>query len=348
MGKGQKHSTRPSCPSALLEYIGKTQQSFQRDIDDAQTPEERKDWRLTRNITLWEIDAAQKYRLTPSALAMIARLKPESGSSALKALPGTGIWMMLDDGKCSNVYFSSIAHAATSYLEVHPHIKEPPKLLDIIIARPWIWDLQIMAPGMHPLCYFYDADTGKWTLNKIDLCPTQRCEYLGIDSRGWPGWYICDMCKPTFDYWTSWFPVALMAINLDFAETEERQEPKRFIEREIRKQKADQGYKETRVLHTFHIITFDISVKPHTISKESLEHGEPVHPTWLERAIADETVLYVDRHIEQFPRTFRHERYVNMRGKTIEVQAHDKRIPVSVKKLKQTIYQAIAQHEVLQ
>jgi hypothetical protein len=337
-GKGQK---LPARPLALLEYIAQTQRSFQRDIDNAQTTEERKEWQVTRNITLWEVDSAQKYRLTSSALAMIARLRPEQGQNALKSLPGTGIWMMLDDEQCSNVYFSSIAHAATSYLEAHPYIKKMPEMLDIIVARPHLWDFQVMAMGEHPLFYLYDAETGKWTMNKADLCPTRLCEKLGTDSRGWPGWYICDVCKPKLDYWTSWFPIALMAINFDFAETIDQPEPKRFTQREMRQQRTNQGYKEVPISHTFHIITFDIAVKSPPLPKE-IEHGEPSHPTWLERAIADETVLYVDKHIEESSRTLRHERYVNMRGKTITVVAHDKRIPISVKRLKQTIYRAIA------
>lgn len=338
MARSQKPS---SCPSALLEYLAKTQQSFQRTIDAARTSEERKEERITCNITLWEADTAQKYHLTPSALALIARLKPEQGQGALKTVPGTGIWMSLDDGKCSNVYFSSLAHATTSYLEAHPALKTIPRQLDIIVARPWLWDFQVMAPGHHPLLYLYDAEKGRWTLNKADICTVRRCEHLGTDRRGWPGWYICDVCKPAFDYWTSWFPVALMAVNLDFAETIEQPEPKRFAEREIRQKRTDRGYKEIPILHTFHIITFDLTVKPHVPAKEPLEPSEPFHPTWLEKAIADETVLYIEKHIEESRRTFHHERYVNMRGKTITVSAHDKRIPVSVKRLKQTIYQAI-------
>lgn len=74
MGREQK---QPSRPSALLGYITSTQQSFQRNIDHAQTSEERKDEQIICNVTLWEADAAQKYRLTSSALAMVARLKPE-------------------------------------------------------------------------------------------------------------------------------------------------------------------------------------------------------------------------------------------------------------------------------
>ena len=153
------------------------------------------------------------------------------------------------------------------------------------------------------------------------------------------------MCKPAFGYWTSWFPTALMAVNLDFADTEERQAPKRRTEQETRKKRTGRGYKETTVTHAYQVITFDISVKEeHVIPPSPPEHREPSHPTWLEQAIHDEAVLYVDKHIEKFQRTFRHERYVNMRGKTITVCAHDKRIPMSVMRLKQTIYRAITTH----
>jgi hypothetical protein len=280
-------------------------------------------------------------------LAMIARLKPEKGPNALKALPGTGIWMMLDDNKFTNIYFSSVAHAATSYLESHPYAtskRKLPRTLEIIVSLPWLWSLEVWALDSNPLSYVYDAERGRWTLNVSHRCPVNRCEKLAVDGRKWPSWYICDVCRPAFEHWTSWFPVALMAVNRDFAETEERQEPKRFTEREIRQKREGKGYKEVPITHTWNIITFDISVKPQTVSKEHVERGEPAHPTWLEQAIADETVLYVDKHIEQFPRTFKHERYINMRGKTIDICAHDKRIPVSVKHLKQTIYQAIARH----
>jgi hypothetical protein len=340
--KGKKQTARPS---ALLEYIESTQQSFQRDIDAAQTPEEQKDWQLSRKITLWEVDAAQKYRLTPSALAMIERLKPAQGNQPLKAVPGTGIWMMLDDEKCSNVYFSSIAHAATSYFETHPSIKRVPSMLDIIIAHPWLWDFQVMAVGEHPLFYLYDAEKGRWTRNKGNaLCYTGLCEPLGIDSRGWPGWYICDACKAKLDYWTSWFPVALMALHGDFAETEVPQEPRQIKEREVRTMRRPGGYNERKILHTWHIINFDISVKSQSSHPERGENKSQ-QPTWLENAIADETVIYVAKHIEQTQRLLQSARYVNMRGKTIDVRSYDKRVPMSVKRLKQSIYRATARKE---
>jgi hypothetical protein len=342
MGKGQQ---QVPLVSVLTQYIAQTQQSFERTIANARKAEERKDEQLTCNVMLWEVDAAQKYKLAPSALAMIGRLKPE-GPNPLKALPGTGIWMTLDDERSTTIYFSSIAHATSSYLESHPYVKKLSKVLETIVALPWLWSLEIWMLDSQPLSYVYDAERGKWSFNANHHCPAHLCEKLTVDERHWPSWYICDVCRPRFEYWTSWFPVALMAVNLDFAEVEERQEPKRVTERELRRKRTDRGYKEISITHTYHVITFDISVKTHATPIESLEHGEPSHPTWLEQAIQDETVLYVDKHIEQFPRTFKHERYVNMRGKTIDVCAHDKRIPMSVKRLKQTIYQAIAQRQV--
>ena len=71
---------------------------------------------------------------------------------------------------------------------------------DIIVARPWLWDFQVMALESHPVFYLYDPERGRWTLNKADLCPVQRCEKLGTDSTGWPGWYICDVCRPAFKH----------------------------------------------------------------------------------------------------------------------------------------------------
>ena len=135
-----------------------------------------------------------------------------------------------------------------------------------------------------------------------------------------------------------------MAIAGDFAETEERQEPKTITVREIRKTRRSggaAGYDEKTLAHSWHVITFDISVKPQIPRPENSEH-EPLHPTWLETAIANETVIFVSKHIGQTQRTFHHERYTNMRGKTIDVRPYDKRVPMSIGHLKQTIYRAVA------
>jgi hypothetical protein len=338
MGRKQK---QPVPLSGLLQYIAQTQQSFARTVANASTAEERKDEQLTCNISLWEVDSAQKYLLKPSALAMIMRLMPEHSQAMLTSLPGTGIWMMLDDPTSTNVYFSSMPHATFSYLESHPRARMPRRLVGIA-DRPWLWDFEVMAIGHHPLSYLYDADRQRWTLNNIDVCPVRRCEQLGMDQWRWPNWYICDVCRPAFEYWTSWLPVALMAVNLDFAETEERPKRATFIERETRKKRAEKGYQEVSVTHMYQIVTFDISVKTQIPPIQHPSSNELVHPTWLEQAIHDETVLYVDKHIEQTQRTFKHERYINMRGKTIDVRPYDKRIPMSVKRLKHTIYQAVA------
>jgi len=41
-----------------------------------------------------------------------------------------------------------------------------------------------------------------------------------------------------------------MAVNFEFAETIDLPEPKGITEREMRKQRTDRGYKETRLLPT--------------------------------------------------------------------------------------------------
>lgn len=337
----RQKSPRLTFTTALEEYIESTVCSFDADIARAKTIEERKDWQISKKISLWEVDCARKYKLTSSALAMIARLKPEH-SSPIKQLPGTGIWLALDTPEMSNLYFSSIPQAALSYIEMHHHAVLGPKWQPVV-NHPWLWTLDITQIVKHPLSYAYHAERGIWTLNIRQQCPAKQCEMTGQDSDGWPGWYICPACRPAFDYWTAWFPVALMAIQGDFAETEERQEPQIITTHEKRQtQRSGGGYDEKKLTHNWQVITFDLSIKPQQPPTESGEREEPLHPTWLEKAIVDETVIYVAKHIQETQRTFRHERYRNMRGKTIEVRAYDKRVPMSVAHLKQTIYRAVA------
>src|SRR5579859_2029064 len=106
--------TRNTSKSALAQYITQTRQFTEQLIMNAQSPEERKEEELSQKVLMWEIDVAHKYKLTPSALAMIRRLMPQRSQGNIATLPGTGIWAMLDDGQSTVVYFSSIPHAVTS------------------------------------------------------------------------------------------------------------------------------------------------------------------------------------------------------------------------------------------
>lgn len=335
----------PHMLDGLEEYIKQTQQAFESSIAQARTSEERKAERLQRNIVFWEIDSAQKYFLVQSTQAMIARLKPDQGEGHITALPGTGIWMALDAPRRTNIYFSSIPLAASSYVEYHRNATLDSQMADLATC-PWLWTLDVSQMGKTPISYVYHAGRGQWTFNASHRCPTGRCEFTGKSTDGWAGWYMCERCRPDYDYWTSWFPVALMAVQGEFAETEERQEYPSITTHEKRSYIRPDGKPEVRTIaHTWHIVTFDVSVKHRPAPVPETQEHEIVHPTWLEQAIENETMLYVAKHIEQTQRTFRHERYVNMRGKTIDVRAHDKRIPMSILRLKQTLYRAIASKE---
>jgi hypothetical protein len=109
-----------------------------------------------------------------------------------------------------------------------------------------------------------------------------------------------------------------MAVNGDFAETAEHKDPVIITTHEGRATRQAGGGARTdekKRTHRWHVVTFDLSVKPAPPQAEYREQDESHAPTWLERAIADETVLYVARHMQETQRTFRHERYTNMRGK---------------------------------
>lgn len=337
--------TSPDMLAGLEEYIAQTLAVMNAGIAQARTAEERKTERLHSNILLWEIDSAQKYILVPSAQAIIARLKPDKGEGHIATLPGTGVWMAIDKPERTNVYFSSIPLAASSYAECHKNVTLDAPMANLATS-PWLWTLDVSWRDRPPVSYVYHANRGQWTFNASHKCPTGRCEFTGQAADKWTGWYMCEVCRQDYDYWTNWFPVALMAVQGDFAETEERQAPATITTHEKRPYTRPDGKREVKTMtHIWHIVTFDVSVKSHPAPTPEIQAHEIVHPTWLERAIEDETVLYVAKHIEQTQRTFHHERYINMRGKTIDVRAHDKRIPMSVLHLKQTLYHTIASKE---
>lgn len=252
--------------------------------------------------------------------------------------------MVLDDQNMTNLFFSSIPHAAISYLEAHPR-EHMPRRFRSLLEVSWLWNLEITAMESHPRSYVYDADRGLWSLNKVNLCPSGLCECLGQDTKGFLSWYMCESCKAQFEYWTAFFSTALLAITLNFAEEEEPKKPLIMVEHETRRRKQDHESQKANRVHTYQTITFDLAVKPLAPSPQGIHQKEKIHPTWVERAIQDETILYVDKCIDESQRTFRHERYVNMRGKTITIPSYSKRIPRSVKRLKQTIHQAIASTE---
>lgn len=336
----------PASMEGFETYLWKTQQACAREIANAATPEQRKAERQERDILFWEADCSQKYWLTPSALAMIARLQPERGAARIPALPGTGVWFALDDQLHTNAYFSSLPLAASSYIESHKH---GPLLGEMAHTTGllWLWTLDISRIDQAPLSYVYHSDRGQWAPNSSHHCSTGRCERTGRASDGWIGWYVCEHCASLMEHWTCWLPVALMASHGDFAETAERREPAQFTTHEKHgpEHTDGKGLGAQHVTHTWRVISFDLSVKqPPRPAPEQMEH-DIQHPTWLELAIANETVLYIPKHIEECERTFHHERYTNMRGKTITVADYDKRIPRSVLQLRGTLYRAIASAE---
>src|SRR5690349_9027353 len=108
----------PMYQSALAMYIAQTRDAFEWHVAHALTDAERKDQRQSMAVMMWEIQTTRKYKLTPSALQMIERLKPDK-SGIIENLPGTGLWANLDDSSRTSIYFSSMPLAALSYAEKH-------------------------------------------------------------------------------------------------------------------------------------------------------------------------------------------------------------------------------------
>jgi hypothetical protein len=282
--------------SMLLKYIRQTRQHNEEDALKAKSMAESKSIRQNLDILMWEVDTAHKYHLTISALEMInALMSKPYGPCVIEKLPGTGIWMTLDNPlQPTDIFFSCLSHAASSYADHNPKIRLTDENTKMAM-HPWRWDMTVyvrnidpdLARGARSFAYWYNAHDQQWTLSPAMQDPNigcrTGCELISTQNQ-WPSWYICDECRSMFNFYTSFFPIALMAVNGDFAETEERQELPQFTEQETRKiRRSGSGkYDEVPVTHTYHIVSFDMSVKKHASSHTPQSH-ESDGPTWLEQ-----------------------------------------------------------------
>ena len=81
-----REMTRNTPKSVLSQYVTQTRQFTEHLIMNAQNLEERKEGELSQKVLMWEIDVAHKYKLTPSALAMIRALPKHCTSASRRGI----------------------------------------------------------------------------------------------------------------------------------------------------------------------------------------------------------------------------------------------------------------------
>ena len=293
-----------------------------------------------------EIDRSIKYRFTNSALAMLFHLyhSPLRVDMPVAASPA---WIEfhspftldayrtdLDLPTVQCMYFSR--HIPES---IHPFFKTVPQKAYLRSLED-AYDLEMLPPKISPKYSLrYTASSHQWTFPIPYHCPVNECVTRQLDgpfSQSVQGFLHepCMYCLSAKGKFSRLFTFALAMVRGDFAEVPDQHFPIE-MERVIHKVPGKGGKLQTQALyHQYHLVSFDACIK----SKTALEELRMAKQTlsWLELAkqVDPNSIFYILRSITEKPRTFHHERFVNMRGQTILVKGHEKHVPMKVGTMK--------------
>lgn len=184
-------------------------------------------------------------------------------------------------------------------------------LLRIKAEYPTLWTLDLIDERGDPLFFLgFDPAHDGWTFPEWHECPSGTCERKGKDETGTPLMQVCEDCQQLQMLWGSILSLSLLIASRHFAK--EVQKEYRAV-RKVPRMDKPHKLKTVDVSHVFRLI--DASVKEIAEVHEVLSH----RGSWVAARMAEdpESVQYVDRRVQ---RTYRHPRYVNVQGQTVEVE----------------------------
>ena len=308
--------------------------------------------RLAQDMLLSALDTSKKYLLDETAIRIIRSLMPEPKRTAIFPYdPLTHLWiefgtlmdMAVRDSAGQSVGIQNIA--ALWVMDAADYARsELPRALSF--TENMIAVSVIDATGTTILGLVYWKDIRAWAFPPSHECEFGLCEKVegALDQ---PSYYRpCVMHQAMIAFLSNFLATTLLAARGDFAIEEEPEPLPRVEQIATRKERAAKGkYKERQVSHTFTRLTFDITKKKgSTGCHEKQECAERSGPTWLEKAKEEGTVFYWRRPVA-YPngRTLDPERNPRWKyARTVAVKTHPKRIPMSTKRLKNTITRLIA------
>jgi len=200
----------------------------------------------------------------------------------------------------------------------------------------------LTADGDADFAAIYSIPGSRWILPESHVCDLGECERVAV-----PGQQIeyrpCRRHALILAFLSSWLATVILAMNQEFAAEEDPPPFREETRRATRKVKGDgKKYQEVAVEHCFRIVTFDIAKKRRAAHPESVT--SELRPNWIMQEDAAGLVpLWARRHIGQTERRllpgpnkpWKEERIV-------DVSAHDKRVRVSRRALRETVTKLVA------
>jgi hypothetical protein len=217
-------------------------------------------------------------------------------------------------------------------------------------SEDYRWSLHFIDKDGTPRSqYEYLEQAQEWAITPDrEPCPTDECivheEVSDVTGRRDKHIIPCVFCGTLLGYWRSWFVTALLAVQGEYAATDEREWPIR-TEHDTRKvQRPGSGkYDEKPVSHDYYIVSFDASIKKRSVVVP--EREPQVRGSWVAAAqdVDLESVVYVRHDFGQGKRELDPERNPRWKQKqTIDVRAHARRVPMKVSSLQRKITRVIA------
>ncbi len=268
-----------------------------------------------------------KYRWTPSATSMIAYLLESGINSGIITLPSKSMWIEIEEP------ITAVQSVLLDYFATNSNF--PPD-----ITEAWALHLfnGIGEEFWNAHIFHTREDSYYFGASAFHICRTGECRPK-IDGEITP----CESCLHLMEYWIPWIGMAHLILKGTFQEQEETAEIEEVIEKTTRKvPRSDKPHKftEQAIEHRYRVIRFDACMR------KARKQREPQEPrgSWVEATLAinPDAIVYVSRHIGKTERTFYHERFTYKRGQTINVRAHDKRIPMKISLLRKKITRVVA------
>jgi hypothetical protein len=275
-----------------------------------------------------QIEQAHKFLWMHSAWAMTEALLPGVGDAALLYLPRNPVYIEFEQPR----QFASMQIAACSLL--CQHADEQTK------QSHWRYTL-IADNGTASQTLFYAFDgrkqQGRWSLPPHYTCPKNQCH-----SREMPSgqmFILCPDCQRRFDFVTAWLAIALRMVAGDFQEQVEFRLPEEVLETSKRmvRDETRGEMKEKTILHRFRVIHYyDACVQRSTNPQSprgSWMSGRPLAES--EYDVNPHAIIYVQIEPRDYERTYRHERFVHMRGKSQHIDPKVRLQPMTIATFRQ-------------
>lgn len=185
--------------------------------------------------------------------------------------------------------------------------------------------------------YSHTDQYGIWTVPKAYVCPNGACSEEHGETE--PLFTLCTSCQERASHHTSWIAVALRMIAGDFQEQVEIREPEEVLETST-KEVVDEmtgEIKQKPILRRFTVIRYydacrSRSGKPET-KRGSWMDDKPFAESEYE--VNPNAIIYVQIQPRDHERTYRHDRYVQMRGKTQHIDPKPRLQPMTIATFRQ-------------